>query len=36
MFQIEDSQVHIQHKSNLVEFQHHVDEIQRFFISQVS
>lgn len=35
MFQIEECQVNIQYKSHLVEFQHHVEEVQRFFINQV-
>lgn len=35
MFQIEECQVKVQYKSHLVEFQHHVEEVQRFFISQV-
>ncbi|CAF1490254.1 unnamed protein product [Rotaria sordida] len=36
MFQIEECQVKIQYKSHLVEFQHHVEEVQRFFINQVN
>jgi len=35
MFQIEECQVKIQYKSHLIEFQHHVEEVQRFFINQV-
>ncbi|CAF1302555.1 unnamed protein product, partial [Rotaria sordida] len=36
MFQIEECQVKIQYKSHLVEFQHHVEEVQRFFINQIA
>jgi hypothetical protein len=35
MFQIEECQVKIQYKSHLIEFQHHIEEVQRFFINQV-
>lgn len=35
MFQIEECQVKIQYKSHLIEFQHHTEEVQRFFINQV-
>jgi hypothetical protein len=35
MFQIDDCQVKVQYKSHLIEFQHHIEEVQRFFISQV-
>ena len=35
MFQIEDCQVHIQYKSHCIEFHHHLDELQRFFLHQV-
>ncbi|CAF1473219.1 unnamed protein product [Rotaria sp. Silwood1] len=36
MFQIEECQIKIQYKSHLVEFQHHVEEVQRFFINQIA
>jgi hypothetical protein len=36
MFQIEECQVKIQYKSHLIEFQHHIEEVQRFFINQVN
>ena len=36
MFQIEECQVKIQYKSHLVEFQHHLEEVQRFFINQIA
>ena len=36
MLQIEECQVKIQYKSHLIEFQHHIEEVQRFFISQVN
>lgn len=36
MFQIEQCQVNIQYKSHCVEFQHHLDEIHRFFIHQIA
>lgn len=35
MFQIEECQVKIQYRSHLIEFQHHVEGVQRFFINQV-
>jgi hypothetical protein len=35
MFQIEECQVKIQYKSHLIEFQHHIEEVERFFINQV-
>ncbi|CAF1168579.1 unnamed protein product [Adineta steineri] len=36
MFQIEECQVKIQYKSHLIEFQHHIEEVQRFFINQIA
>ncbi|CAF3241365.1 unnamed protein product [Rotaria socialis] len=36
MFQIEECQVKIQYKSHLIEFQHHIEEVQRFFINQLA
>ena len=36
MFQIDECQVKIQYKSHLIEFQHHIEEVQRFFINQVN
>ncbi len=35
MLQIEECQVKIQYKSHLIEFQHHIEEVERFFINQV-
>lgn len=35
MFQIEECQVKIQYRSHLIEFQHHIEGVQRFFINQV-
>jgi hypothetical protein len=36
MLQIEECQVKIQYKSHLIEFQHHIEEVQRFFLNQVN
>ncbi|CAF1279274.1 unnamed protein product [Adineta ricciae] len=36
IFQIEERQVKIQYKSHLIEFQYHVEEVQRFFINQIA
>lgn len=35
MFQIEECQVRLQYKSHCIEFHHHLEELQRFFLHQV-
>ena len=35
IFQIEECQVKIQYRSHLIEFPHHIEGVQRFFINQV-
>ncbi|CAF0891090.1 unnamed protein product [Didymodactylos carnosus] len=36
IFQIEDSRIRIQYKSRFVEFVHHIEQVQRFLISQIA